>query len=86
MTPACPGQFHYAKQRKLPAQHLKAVQNADSVRSRHHSIADISAPRSSSSALGSPGLLTWSENSCEVCGLKEPQDEARPSRFPCSQS
>ena len=32
------------------------------------------------------GLLTWSENSCEVCGLKEPQDEARPSRFPCSQS
>ena len=33
-----------------------------------------------------PGLLTWSENWCEVCGLEEPQDEARPSRFPCSQS
>ncbi len=32
-----------------------------------------------------PGLLTWSENWCEVCGLEEPQDEARPSRFPCSQ-
>jgi DNA-binding NarL/FixJ family response regulator len=32
------------------------------------------------------GLLTWSENWCEVCGLEEPQHEARPSRFPCSQS
>ena len=31
-------------------------------------------------------LLTWCENRCEVCGLDEPQNEARPSRFPCSQS
>jgi hypothetical protein len=31
MTPPARA-LHYAKQRKLPAQHLKAIQNADSAR------------------------------------------------------